>query len=60
MGGTCRVWMGEMCNMYKILIGKPKRNRSSGRPSRRWEDTIKINLKEVGCEYIYLIQVAQD
>jgi hypothetical protein len=47
MGGTCRVWMGEMCNMYKILIGKPKRNRSSGRPSRRWEDTIKINLKEV-------------
>jgi hypothetical protein len=35
-------------NARKILVGKPKRKRPLGRPRRRWEDNIKINLREIG------------
>jgi hypothetical protein len=40
--------MGEMKSEYKILVGKPEGKRSLGRPRRRWEDSIKLDLKEVG------------
>jgi hypothetical protein len=33
---------------YKILVGNPQGKRSIGRPKRRWEDTIKMDLREVG------------
>jgi hypothetical protein len=39
--------MGEMSNTYKILVGKHERIRPSGRPGHKWEDNIKMNLKEV-------------
>ena len=32
-----------------VLVGKPERKRPLGRPSRRWEDNIKMDLQEVGC-----------
>jgi hypothetical protein len=35
----------EMRTAYKILVGKPERSRSPGRPGPRWEDNIKIDLK---------------
>jgi hypothetical protein len=40
--------MGAVRNAYKILVGKPKGKRQLGRPRRRWEDNIKIDLKEKG------------
>ena len=41
--------MGERRGAYKVLVGKPERKRPLGRPRRRWEDNIKIDLQEVGC-----------
>jgi hypothetical protein len=41
--------MGEGRCVYRVLVGKPERKRPLGRPRRRWEDNIKINLQEVGC-----------
>jgi hypothetical protein len=40
--------MGEMRDAYKILVGKPDGNRPIGRPRRRWEDNIKMDLREIG------------
>ena len=33
---------------YKILVGKPERKRPLGRPKRRWEDSIKMDIQDVG------------
>jgi hypothetical protein len=38
--------MGEMRNVYISLVGKPERRRLLGRPSRRWEDNIRLDLKK--------------
>jgi hypothetical protein len=38
--------MEEMRNVYKILVRKPEEKRSVGRPRRRWEDNIKLQLWE--------------
>jgi hypothetical protein len=40
----------KMRGVYRILLGKPEGKRPLGRPGRRWEDNIKIDLKEVGWE----------
>jgi hypothetical protein len=51
--------MGETKNAYKILLGNPDRKRQHGRPKRRWEDNIKMNLREIvleGEDSIYLTQ----
>jgi hypothetical protein len=40
--------MGERRGVYRVLVGKPKGGRPLGRPRRRWEYTIKMNLREVG------------
>jgi hypothetical protein len=34
--------------MYKILVGEPERKRPLGRPRRRWEDGIRMDLREIG------------
>ena len=52
--------MGEKRGVYKILVGKPETKRPLGRPRRRWEDNIKMDLQEVGCEDVDWIDVAQD
>jgi len=41
-------------------VGKPERNRPLGRPRRRWEDNIKMDLQEVGCGVMYWIDLTQD
>ena len=41
--------MGERRGVYRFLVGKPEGKRPLGRPRRRWEDNIKMNLQEVGC-----------
>jgi hypothetical protein len=40
--------MGERRGAYSALVGKPEGRRSLRRPRRRWEDNIKIDLREVG------------
>jgi hypothetical protein len=45
MGGTCSM-DGEKRNSYKISVGKTERKRSLGRPRRRWNDDIKIDLRK--------------
>ena len=40
--------MGEGRGVLKVLVGKLGGNRPLGRPRRRWEDNIKIDLQEVG------------
>jgi hypothetical protein len=34
----------------EVLVGKPEGKRPLGKPGRRWEDNIKMDLQEVGCE----------
>ena len=41
--------MGEGRDVYRVLVGKPEGKRPLGRPRRRWEDNIKMDLQEVGC-----------
>jgi hypothetical protein len=52
--------MGEKRNGYKISVGKSDGKRPHGRPRRRWEDSIKIDLKNIGMEIVDWIQLAQD
>jgi hypothetical protein len=40
--------IGEKRNLYRILEGKPEGKRPLGRPRRRWEDNIKMDLREIG------------
>jgi len=40
--------MGERRGVHRVLVGKPEGKRQLGRPRRRWEDNIKMNLQEVG------------
>jgi hypothetical protein len=52
--------MGEEWNVYRVLIGKPERKRPLGRPRRRWEDRIRMDLREIGWVSVDWIQLAQD
>ena len=40
--------MGEGRGVHRVLVGKPEGKRPLGRPRRRWEDNIKMDLREVG------------
>jgi hypothetical protein len=40
--------MGEGRNVYRVLVGKPEGKRLLGSPRRRWEDGIKMDLREIG------------
>jgi hypothetical protein len=40
--------IGERRNVYRVLDGKPEGKRPLGRPRRRWEDGIKMDLRELG------------
>jgi hypothetical protein len=52
--------MGEDRNVYKVLMGKPEGKRSLGKPRRRWEDGIRMDLSEIGSGSVDWIQLAQD
>ena len=58
MGHTAR--MGERRGVYGVLVGKPEGKRPLGRPRRRWEDNIKMDLQEVGCGGVDWIELAED
>jgi hypothetical protein len=40
---------GEKRGVYSVLVGKPENKRPLGRPRRRWEGNIKMDLQEVEC-----------
>ncbi|KAJ4439947.1 hypothetical protein ANN_08078 [Periplaneta americana] len=52
--------MGESINAYRVLVGRPEAKRPLGRPRRRWEDNIKMDLREVGYDDRDWINLAQD
>ena len=52
--------MGEGRGVYRVLVGKPEGRRPLGRPRRRWEDNIRMDLREVGCGCVDWMELAQD
>jgi hypothetical protein len=46
--------------MYKVLVGEPKGKRPLERPRRRWEDGIRMDLREIGLGGVDWIRLAQD
>ena len=53
-------YMGEGRGVYWVLVGKPEGKRPLGRPRRRWEDNIKMDLQEVGGGCGDWMELAQD
>jgi hypothetical protein len=51
--------MGEKRGAYRIVVGRPEGRRPLGRPRRRWEDNIKMDLQDVGWGMDW-IELAQD
>ena len=51
--------MGEGRGVYRVLVGKPEGRRSLGRPRRRREDNIRMDLREVGCGCVDWMDLAQ-
>jgi hypothetical protein len=52
--------MGEGRGVYRILVGRPEGKRPLGRHRRRWEDNIKMDLREIGLDGSNWIRLAQD
>ena len=52
--------MEQSRNAYRVLMGKPEGKRPLGRPRRRREDNIKMDLREVGCNPGERIDLAED
>jgi hypothetical protein len=59
-------WEGHIARIrdsrgeYRDLVGKPEGKRPLGRPRRRWENNIKMDLQEVGCRGMDWNELAQD
>jgi hypothetical protein len=51
--------MGEERKVFKVLVGKPKGKRPLGRPRHRWEDGIRMDLREIGLGGVDWIRLAQ-
>jgi hypothetical protein len=59
-------WAGHVARMgvrrgfYRVLVGRPEGKRPLGRPRRRREDNIKLDLREIGIDGANWIHLAQD
>jgi hypothetical protein len=59
-------WAGHVARMredrkvYKVLVGKPEGKRPLGRPRRRWENGIRIDLRDIGLGSVDWIRLAED
>jgi hypothetical protein len=60
MGGACGARGGELRGVYNILVGRPDRRGPLGIPRRRWEDNIKMDLREIGFGDVDWIYWAKD
>jgi len=52
--------MGNRRGVYRVLVGKPEGKTPFGRPRRRWEDNIKMDLQKGECRGMDWIELAQD
>jgi hypothetical protein len=52
--------MGEDRCVHRVLVGKPEGKQPLGRPRRRWEDNIKMDLQEIGWDRGDWMKLAQD
>jgi hypothetical protein len=52
--------MGEGRDVHRVLVGRPEGKRPLGRPRRRWEDNINMDLREIGIDGENWIRLAQD
>jgi hypothetical protein len=52
--------MGEGRGVYRVLVGRPEGKKPLGRPRHRWEDNIKLDLREICIDGANWIQLAQD
>jgi hypothetical protein len=52
--------MGEERGVHRVLVGKPEGKRPLGRPRRRWEDNIKMDLQQVGWGRVDWMELALD
>jgi hypothetical protein len=59
VGWTCGTH-GEGKGAYRVLVGRPEGKRPLGRPRRRWENNIKMDLREIGIDGANWIRLAQD
>jgi hypothetical protein len=57
-GHVARMW--ERRGVYRVLVGRPEGKRPLGKPRRRWEDNIKMNLREIWIDGANWIRLAQD
>jgi hypothetical protein len=57
-GHVARIGKGR--GVYRVLVGRPEGERPPGRPRRRWEDNIKLDLREIGIYRANWIQLAQE
>jgi hypothetical protein len=51
---------GERRGIYRVLVGRPEWKKPLERPRRRWEDNIKLDLREIGIDEANWIQLARD
>jgi hypothetical protein len=52
--------IGEGRGVYRVLVGRPESKGPLGRPRRKWEDNIKMDLRERGIDMVNWIWLAQD
>jgi hypothetical protein len=52
--------MGKRRGVYSVLVGRPEGKRSLGRPRRRWENNIELDLSEIRIDEANWIQLSQD
>jgi hypothetical protein len=52
--------MGGERKVYRVFVGKPGGKRILGRPRRRWEDGIRMDIRKIGCWGVDWIRLAQD
>jgi hypothetical protein len=58
VGWTCGT-LGEGRGVYRFLVGRSEGKRPLGIPRRRWEDNIKMDLREIGIDAVNWVQLAQ-
>jgi hypothetical protein len=52
--------MREERNLYRVLVGEPEGERPLGRPRRRWEHGVRMDVRNIGWGSVDWIQLAQD
>ena len=60
IGGICYGFSNSSRGVYWVLVGRPEGRRPLGRPRRRWEDKIRMDLREVECGCVDWMELAQD